>query len=227
MPRNHRSDGRIALQKTARARPARGRNEVRIIGGVWRGRKIRFPAQTGIRPSPDRVRETLFNWLAPVIRGARCLDLFAGSGVLGLEALSRGAASAVLVDRDRAVTRYLQDLARQLGADAATVIPAEAGAWLDHCAGPFDVVFLDPPYDSGLIPSLLAGLDRPGVLGPEAWVYVECPASAGPPALPAGWDLHRSGRAGEVGYYLAVRRGPVRPGAATEQEPAGRGASDT
>jgi len=226
MPRNHRSDSYTAVQKKPREPATRGRNEVRIVGGRWRGRRIRFPADASVRPSPDRVRETLFNWLAPAIRGARCLDLFAGSGVLGFEALSRGAAHAVLVDRDRAVVRHLRETARTLGAEGAEVVAADAMDWLHRGRGPFDVVFLDPPFDSGLLPSLLARLDQPGCLAPGAFVYVERPAREGPPALPAGWELHRSGKAGEVGYYLAVRRGPP-AGAGPDRDAAKRGTSET
>jgi 16S rRNA (guanine966-N2)-methyltransferase len=227
MPRNHRSGGHTAVQNKRPRPAARGRNEVRIIGGRWRGRKIRFPDDTGIRPSPDRVRETLFNWLAPAVRGARCLDLFAGSGVLGLEALSRGAATAILVDRDRTVVRHLQDVTRTLDAAGATVIAADALDWLAASKGPFDIVFLDPPFDSTWLPALLGRLDEPGCLAPGAWVYVERPAAEGPPSLPAGWRLHRSGKAGDVGYYLAVRPGSPAGSPAAEPTPAGRGASET
>lgn len=226
MPRNHRSDGHTAVQNRRLKPAARGRNEVRIIGGRWRGRKIRFPDDTGIRPSPDRVRETLFNWLAPAVRGARCLDLFAGSGVLGLEALSRGAATAVLVDRDRTVIRHLQDVTRKLDAAGATIIAADALDWLAAAKGPFDIVFLDPPFDSTWLPALLDRLDEPGSLAPGAWVYVERPAAEGPPSLPAGWRLHRSGKAGDVGYYLAVRPGSPAGGPAVDPTSAERGARE-
>jgi len=225
MPRNHRSGRHNAVQNAQHGPAARRRNEVRIIGGRWRGRKVRFPDGTGIRPSPDRVRETLFNWLAPVIRGARCLDLFAGSGVLGFEALSRGASGAVLVDHDRAVVRHLQGVARELDAAGASVIAADALRWLGASRGPFDVVFLDPPFDSGWVPALLAKLDEPGCLAPGAFVYVEQRAAAGPPSLPSGWSLHRSGKAGDVGYYLAIRSGSPAGGPDAEQGPAERGAS--
>jgi 16S rRNA (guanine966-N2)-methyltransferase len=206
MSRNHRSAGHNAPQKTRGRRAGAGRSEVRIVGGRWRGRKVRFPDLPGLRPSPDRVRETLFNWLAPVVQGARVLDLFAGSGVLGLEALSRGAASAVLVERDPAAARQLRDSAAALGADSAGVVEGDALAWLDPARGPFDIVFLDPPFGTGLQERALVGLDRPGVLSPGAYVYLERPVADGPPALPAGWILHRSGRAGDVGYYLAIAR---------------------
>jgi len=215
------------VQNKRRRLAARGRNEVRIIGGRWRGRKIRFPDDTGIRPSPDRVRETLFNWLAPVVSGAHCLDLFAGSGVLGLEALSRGAATAVLVDRDRTVIRHLQDVVAQLDAAGASVVAADALDWLGLQRGSFDIVFLDPPFDAAWVPALLDRIDEPGCLAPGAWIYVERPAAEGPPSLPAGWRLHRSGKAGDVGYYLAVRPGPPAGDPAAEPTPAERGASET
>ena len=227
MSRNHRSGKRNAVQKPGAGKAGGGRNEVRIVGGRWRGRKIRFPAVPGLRPSPDRVRETLFNWLAPGIQGATVLDLFAGSGVLCLEALSRGAAAAVLIDRDRSVVRQLRDSVVALGAAGATVVEADALAWLDQEPGPFDLVFLDPPFGTGLQERALQRLDRPGVLSPGAFVYLERPAPDGPPSLPAGWMLHRAGRAGDVGYYLAVKRetgpaaGPTAPSAGDreEQEP--------
>jgi 16S rRNA (guanine966-N2)-methyltransferase len=226
MPRNRRSTGDNALQKDPAGRVSQGRNQVRIIGGLWRGRKIRFPAAAAIRPSADRVRETLFNWLAPIIRGARCLDLFAGSGVLGLESLSRGAARVVLVDRDPAVIRHLESLAGELAPAAASVIRGDASAWLAGPPQPFDIVFLDPPFGSGLLPGLLYRLDR-GWLASGAMVYVECAASEGPPALPAGWRMHRSGRAGDVGYYLAA--GPVvdAPMPATQANPPDEGGGTT
>jgi len=219
MSRNHRSDGHNAPQKARQRRPGAGRSEVRIVGGHWRGRKVRFPDVPGLRPSPDRVRETLFNWLAPVIHGARVLDLFAGSGVLGFEALSRGAASAVLVERDRTAAGQLRDSVAVLGAKAAEVVEGDALAWLGPERGPFDVVFLDPPFGTSLQDEALVRLDRPGMLSAGAFVYLERPAGDGPPALPAGWALHRSGRAGDVGYYLAVRQ-ETGPAAAPPGPPA-------
>ena len=219
MSRNHRSDGHIAPQKARARRPGAGRSEVRIVGGRWRGRKVRFPDVDGLRPSPDRVRETLFNWLAPAMQGARVLDLFAGSGVLGFEALSRGAASAVLVERDRSAAGQLRVSATALGASAAEVVEGDALAWLEADRGPFDIVFLDPPFGTGLQEEALKRLDRPGALAPDPFVYLERPAAEGPPALPAGWTLHRSGRAGDVGYYLAVRQA-IGPAAAPPGPPA-------
>jgi 16S rRNA (guanine966-N2)-methyltransferase len=227
MPRNHRSGDNNALQKRPAARVSRGRNEVRIIGGRWRGRKIRFPPAADIRPSPDRVRETLFNWLAPMIRGARCLDLFAGSGALGFESLSRGAASVVVLDRDPAVVRHLKSLAIELAPDAASVIQADAAGWLAGPAEPFDIVFLDPPFGSGLLPGLLQRLAGGGWLAPGALVYIECAAADGPPTLPRGWHMHRSGRAGDVGYHLAAGPAAETPSPASESNPAGEGGPPT
>ena len=177
---------------------------LRIIGGRWRGRRLRFPATPGLRPTPDRVRETLFNWLAPTIRGARCLDLFAGSGSLGFEALSRGAAEVVFVERDPAVARYLETLLAELAPGEGRVLRADAGGWLAGPPDAFDVVFLDPPFDVEVLPALLEQLVTGGWLAAGARVYVECPAARGQPAWPAGLVAHRSGRAGAVGYHLAV-----------------------
>ncbi|MFZ9124968.1 MAG: 16S rRNA (guanine(966)-N(2))-methyltransferase RsmD [Steroidobacteraceae bacterium] len=184
--------------------PSRRRpNELRIIGGEWRGRRLSFPALPGLRPTPDRVRETLFNWLSPVVQGARCVDLFAGSGALGLEALSRGAAGVTFVDSQPEVIRQLRDSLQRL--EAATRgegVHAEAARWLDSATGPYRIAFVDPPFAAGLGASTLAALASAGVLARDGWVYVEQAAGQPPPAAPAGWSLHRQGRAGGVGYYL-------------------------
>ena len=182
-------------------------NTLRIIGGEWRGRRIRFPGRGGIRPTPDRVRETLFNWLMAKVPGSRCLDLFAGSGALGLEALSRGAAHATFVERDRGNVASLRDTVASLAPGRAAVVEAEALAWLATAPRAFDVVFLDPPFADGLLAQAMRLLATRGWLAADGLVYLESPARAGPPALPAGWALHRSGRAGAVGYHLARRQG--------------------
>ena len=184
--------------------PSRRRpNELRIIGGEWRGRRLSFPALPGLRPTPDRVRETLFNWLAPVVQGARCLDLFAGSGALGLEALSRGAVSVTFVDNQAAAIEQLQDNLKRLHGQArAEVVRADALSWLASATGPYQIAFLDPPFASRLAPGTLAALSAPGLLEPGAWVYVEQGAGQPTPAPPEGWWLHRQGRAGSVGYHL-------------------------
>lgn len=167
-----------------------------------RGRKWTFADVPGLRPTPDRVRETLFNWLAPHIAGMRVLDLFAGSGALAFEALSRGAAGAVLVEQDRAASANLRATAARFGL-AARVEDSEALAFLrSQAAHSFDLVFLDPPFTAGLLEPAVRAIDRGNVLAPGGFCYVEQPARDALPALPAGWVVHRSGRAGEVGYHL-------------------------
>ena len=158
-----------------------------------------------IRPTPDRVRETLFNWLQNVIAGSRCLDLFAGSGALGLEALSRGARHVVFVDRERAVIGQLQETLSKLGAHGAELWPLDARRYLDGEAEPFDVVFLDPPFATEYLPGLCRALEEHGWLAARAYIYIEQPSQAGAPVLPASWILLKSGRAGDVGYHLAQR----------------------
>ncbi len=180
---------------------------LRIIGGSWRGRTWRFPAGD-IRPTPDRVRETLFNWLAPHIPGARCLDLFAGSGALGLEALSRGAARTVFVEQAAAAARELRQTLALWGGEAAAAAQLhvmDANRFLAGSPEPFDVVFLDPPFAAGLLGQIAARLDAGQWLAPAALIYAECPARASLPALPEGWTIAKTGRAGEVGYHLLRR----------------------
>ena len=225
MPRNNRPEtphtGRFAkatngpegAPPTRRtAAPAGGRFEVRIIGGEWRGRKLHFPPSAGLRPTPDRVRETVFNWLQFELAGTRCLDLFAGSGALGFEALSRGAGEVVFVERDAVPARAIRDMLAQLRCDRGRVEQADALAWLERgppASKPFDIVFLDPPYSEAWLPVLAEKLDRGGWLAPGAWVYLEDAAVQGEPRLPAGWTLLRSKRAGDVGYHLARRGSPA------------------
>jgi 16S rRNA (guanine966-N2)-methyltransferase len=192
-------------------RRARGDKErrLRIIGGTWRGRTWRFPAGD-IRPTPDRVRETLFNWLSPTIAAARCLDLFAGSGALGLEALSRGAARTVFVEQHAAAARHLEQTLAQWGGEraaAAQIHVGEARAYLAGSPATFDIVFLDPPFAAGLLGPVAARLEEGGWLAPGALLYAECPAREALPPLPATWTVARTGRAGEVGYHL-LRRSP-------------------
>lgn len=174
---------------------------VRIIGGHWRGTKLVVPDRPGLRPSGDRVRETLFNWLMPKLPGARVLDLFAGTGALGLEAMSRGASSAVLVERDAALAANLRGVVDRLGArDSVEVVQGDALVWLPQQAdGGFDVAFVDPPFAQDLWrPTLAALLPK---LAADAWLYLESPAGV-VPELPEGWVLHREGRTREVRYAL-------------------------
>jgi 16S rRNA (guanine966-N2)-methyltransferase len=196
-------DADRGARKPARA-PRQLPGMLRIIGGRHRGRKLAIPAGVEIRPTPDRVRETLFNWLQPRIDGARVLDLFAGSGALGLEALSRGAAHASFVEQDRRAATALDTLSRKWQETGAQVVCADALGWLARSAGstPFDIVFLDPPYDSALLSAAATALVDGRLLAPDSRVYVEHRAREALPALPAGWRDIRDGRAGEVGYHL-------------------------
>ena len=185
--------------------PGRGyRDEFRIIAGAWRRRKLHFPALPGIRPSPDRVRETLFNWLRDRVEGARCLDLFAGSGALGLEALSRGANSVTFVDRERQAVEAIRAHLELLGASGGEAVQSDAFAWLTQPPRPFDIVFLDPPFDAGLLPNLCTRLGE-GWLKPTSLIYMEY-AEESPPEVPAGWRILRESRAGRVGFRLLERQ---------------------
>jgi 16S rRNA (guanine966-N2)-methyltransferase len=182
--------------------------ELRIIGGQWRGRKLRFPALPGLRPSPDRVRETLFNWLAPEIAGARCLDLFAGSGALGLEALSRGAGNCVFVDSASSACARISAHLNLLGCPDGRVNHANAEQWLQHKpadATRFDMVFLDPPFRQDLLQNCCERLEQNDWLAPRAWIYLEAGADETLPTLPPNWALHRDKRAGQVAYRLFLR----------------------
>ncbi|MBE02303.1 16S rRNA (guanine(966)-N(2))-methyltransferase RsmD [Marinobacter lutaoensis] len=180
-----------------------GQGELRIIGGDWRSRKLRFPDAGGVRPTPARTRETLFNWLNFHLAGARCLDLFAGSGVLGLEALSRGADSATLVDHTPALAKALRDNLRQLGARRAEVVCQDVAAFLaERRQPPFDIVFMDPPFRQGWLERLIPLLDAGQWLRPGGWIYLEYESERTPPRVPADWHLHRQKTAGQVTYAL-------------------------
>lgn len=202
------SGGKSQRRSAAPGRRAERSRELRIIGGTWRGRKLRFPANAAIRPTPDRVRETLFNWLAGAIRGARCLDLFAGSGALGLEALSRGAAHVTFVERDAVAVRELRARLVEWQAGDARVERADALRYLAGEARPFDVVFLDPPFASGLLTHAAALLEERRWLEAGARIYVECAARDGLPPLPPRWQPLKERQAGEVGYHLFAHAAP-------------------
>ncbi|MGH8428656.1 MAG: 16S rRNA (guanine(966)-N(2))-methyltransferase RsmD [Gammaproteobacteria bacterium] len=181
------------------------RGELRIVGGTWRSRRIRFPAVPGLRPTPDRLRETLFDWLGPWIEGRRVLDLYAGSGALGLEALSRGAREAVFVERSRTVAAALRENLAALGAaDAGRIECADALAFLHSDPDAFDLVFLDPPWASGLATASLTALATDGRLTTDHRVYLELRATPEPTPLPTGWTELVATRVGEaVGQLLA------------------------
>lgn len=179
--------------------------ELRIIGGDWRSRKVRFPDVGGVRPTPARTRETLFNWLSFHLAGSDCLDLFAGSGALGLEALSRGAAHATFIDNNAALATALRDNLRLLGSGSgsATVVCTGSDAYLSQrTRQPYDIIFMDPPFRQGWLTTLFPLLDTQGWLKPGGWVYVEYESDIEAPAAPANWQLHRQKTAGQVTYCL-------------------------
>lgn len=172
------------------------RNKVRIIAGKYRRRLLDVPEAEGLRPTPDRVRETLFNWLGQELHGKLCLDLFAGSGALGFEAASREARGVVLVEKSRAVADVLRKNRQLLGASEIDIQSQDALAYLKHCPQRFDIVFVDPPYQSALQALVLSLL--PAVLAPGALVYVETPAVA----TFDGWRVLRAMKAGKVHSWL-------------------------
>ncbi|MBI3371595.1 MAG: 16S rRNA (guanine(966)-N(2))-methyltransferase RsmD [Betaproteobacteria bacterium] len=176
---------------------SRGVGQVRIIGGAYRRRLLAFPSRPGLRPTPDRVRETLFNWLGQSLRGLACLDLFAGCGGLGFEAASRGAHRVVMVERDRAAFAALAANRERLHASSVELVCADAFAWLDRAAECFDVVFLDPPFRQNSLPQAMERL--PPVLRHGARVYLECESAL---AAEGMWRELRAARAGQVSYQL-------------------------
>ncbi|ELY3728535.1 16S rRNA (guanine(966)-N(2))-methyltransferase [Cronobacter sakazakii] len=182
-----------------------GSGQIRIIGGQWRGRKLPVPDSPGLRPTTDRVRETLFNWLAPYLVDARCLDCFAGSGALGLEALSRYAADATLLEMERGVAQQLQKNLATLKSSAAKVVNTNTLNFLNQNGEPHDIVFVDPPFRKGLLEETLNLLETRGWLAPQALIYVESEVENGLPPVPANWQLHREKVAGQVAYRLYLR----------------------
>jgi len=176
--------------------------EVRLIGGSWKRSKLPVADSPGLRPTPDRVRETLFNWLGQDLTGWRCLDPFAGSGALGFEAASRGAAQVLMVEREAALVTSLRAVKDRLSASTVQVELGDGLATLRRSGGQgYDLVFLDPPYDAGVLDNALKAAAQAVTLG--GFVYVEAPAPLA--ALPPGMELHRQGRAGAVHYHLLRR----------------------
>jgi 16S rRNA (guanine966-N2)-methyltransferase len=171
--------------------------QVRIVGGAWRSRRIRVAERPGLRPTPDRVRETLFNWLGQDLAGLACLDLFAGSGALGFEAASRGAARVVMVEADRVARASLAESRDALGAAQVEIVAGEARDYLARSRERFDVVFLDPPFRQNAVPALRAAL--PPRLAPGARVYAE---GAEAVQVQAPWRELKRARAGQVSYQL-------------------------
>ncbi len=191
---------------STRAKKGERAGRIRIIGGAHRGRKLAVLERDGLRPTPDRVRETLFNWLGQSLEGLACLDLFAGSGALGFEAASRGAARVVMVERDRAAFDALEQNRARMGAGQVALVQGDAMDYLRRASERFDVVFLDPPFGQNALPAALAALGAS--LAPGARVYVEAPAplqAAGP------WEELRAARAGQVSYQLLQWKGESAP----------------
>ena len=182
------------------AKPQRHAGQVRIIGGEHRRRVLHFPDLPGLRPTPDRVRETLFNWLGQELAGMACLDAFAGSGALGFEAASRHAARVLMLESSRQACEALRQNRQLLKMDGVEIQQAEALAWMRTAAERFDVVFLDPPFASGLAEQALPLAIR--LLNPEGWIYLE---QSDRISAPEGFIIHREGRAGQSRFALLRR----------------------
>lgn len=192
----------MSKPKKSRASVAKD-GQLRIIGGSWRGRKLSFPAAEGLRPTGDRVRETLFNWLAPHVHGARCADLFTGSGALGLEALSRGAAHCDFLDTSpAAIARLREHLTTLQAGERGHCHTLSAQQFLSSASGNYDIVFIDPPFRAALVAPTCAALDVAGVLGPQSLVYIESAANEPPAEVPSHWLLHRDKSTSGVAYRL-------------------------
>jgi 16S rRNA (guanine966-N2)-methyltransferase len=194
----------MAKQRPAQHNQKKGsknNNQLRIIGGSWRGRKLAFPSIEGLRPTPDRVRETLFNWLTAVVPGARCLDLFAGSGALSFEALSRGALHADLVEASAEAAKQLNDNTALLAANAR-VWQTKAEAAITQLDPGYNIIFLDPPFHQSLLSSCITLIEQHQLLAEQAWVYIETASDESLPLIPPHWQLHREKHAGQVSYRL-------------------------
>ncbi|UCB54461.1 MAG: 16S rRNA (guanine(966)-N(2))-methyltransferase RsmD [Thiotrichales bacterium] len=178
---------------------------LRIIAGKWRSRKLSFPDQRYLRPTPDRVRETLFNWLQADVPGSQCLDLFAGSGALGFEAASRGAAQVVMIENNRDAAAALSSNIGLLDADNIELFIADAQEWLNQNRRAFDIVFLDPPYQSGLLSRCCEILEHGQSLAENAKIYIEHAAVNDEVVIPDGWECLKARSAGQVVYKLFSR----------------------
>ncbi len=180
---------------------------VRIIGGKWRSRKVSFPDEPGLRPTPDRVRETLFNWLQDPVHGARTLEPFAGSGILSLEALSRGARNIVLIDQLESATRCIRSSLEKLGATPSqySLIQDSAFRWMARKGHtPYDIIFLDPPFAAARLAEAVELIHGNNLLADRGWLYIESAERTSPHGLPAPWRIHRQKRAGRVHYCLVT-----------------------
>jgi len=178
------------------------RGSLRIIAGRWKRQTIRFVGPDNLRPTPNVVRETLFNWLAPVIEGASCLDLFSGSGALGFEAASRGADRVDLVDCNHSVYRQLVYTRDSLSANQVHIHCEDALAFLASTVDRFNIVFLDPPFRNRFAARIITALERSGALKPKSLVYLESPKTDNEPNVPETWHLYREKKTGRVAYRL-------------------------
>ncbi len=190
-------------QKASQKRASSG--FIRIISGLWRGRKLPVHDAEGLRPTTDRVKETLFNWLAQDIPGAKCLDVFAGSGGLGFEAASRQAQKVTLLELNPAAFKVLEKNSQTLNAANLEVLHADALQFLQKPGTPYDVVFIDPPFRKGLLPDTLTLLEEHGWLADNALIYIETEKELTLEAIPQNWHLHREKNAGQVSYRLYAR----------------------
>lgn len=201
--RSAKSNTPVNRQRTGKAASDSAGGELRIIGGEWRSRVLRFPDAGGVRPTPSRIRETLFNWLNYHLAGSRCLDLFAGSGALGMEALSRGAAHTVLVDHTPALARALASNLTLLGSTRGEVRCQPVEQLLTQPPEqPFNILFMDPPFRQGWLERLIPLLETHQWVLPGSWIYMEYESERPAPAVPENWHLHRSKTAGQVTYSL-------------------------
>lgn len=188
----------------ARQRQPRERATLRIIGGSWRGRKLSFPEIDGLRPTADRVRETVFNWLQPITPGARCLDLFAGSGALGLEALSRGASHCDFIEHNAEAASAIKRHIAELGCgDRSRVISADALTWRSDT--PYDLIFIDPPFDANYFDAALAQVSTADLLADGGRIYLELPVSQPMPDIEQTFDHLKAKTAGNVQFHLLGR----------------------
>lgn len=184
----------------------RNQGQLRIIAGRWRSRKLAFPDQDELRPTPDRVRETLFNWLQTDVAGSRCLDVFAGSGALGFEAASRGAAKVVMLENSREAASALRTNIERLQADNMELVVTDALAWLaNEKRQAFDIVFLDPPFSAGLLGKCCRILEDGQCLAEDAKIYIEHALGDNTFVVPESWQCLKSKTAGQVAYKLFAR----------------------
>jgi len=190
-------------KRTAKADKKSQPGRLRIVAGKWRSRLLQIADEPGLRPTSERIRETLFNWLAPHVGGARCLDLFAGTGALGLEALSRGAQQAVLVEKSSRAVAALRANVASLDAGGAVVMHADAYEFLERQdSDPFDIIFLDPPFANENLDDLCRLLAGSPLLAPTAWIYIEEDRAGPVTELPDGWQVLKTRNAGNVRYSL-------------------------